>query len=356
VTRYGRTLLGLLLAGEAAGCLLYTDRINHAPTVVVVAPAAIEVDKGATYSANARDPDQGPQTLMFEWWLSEGRCGQGATRSGQYLGGGRGVTTMNVTRSNREPFCVSVFVSDDERAEGSDRVEGHAGNQPPVARIALVPPVPPNPGGLYPLYSTLRLAGTGEDPEGDALVLTWSMQLGGVTSVPLHCPGSQDVCISLDQPGPGSVSLTADDGGMKGMATLPWTTAEDRPPCITHTTPDVVMGRIVHDTTKDGPLVVSLLTADDDGDPYPPSRGKITIEYRWDFQPPDQWGRWDMRPEVESTANFPVVSLEPYRTHDFIVRLTYHDRTGLSATCREADPFCGTPACWQRVTWTITIL
>jgi hypothetical protein len=118
----------------------------------------------------------------------------------------------------------------------------------------------------------------------------------------------------------------------------------------------VVMGRIVHDTTKDGPLVISLFTAEDDGDPYPESRGKryVTIDYRWDFQ--SQPVRWPMVPASESTATLGLDQLEPYRTHDLIVRLTYQDRIDRSATCRDEDAFCGTPACYQRVTWTISIL
>jgi hypothetical protein len=354
-----RLALSLLLAGEAAGCLLYTDRINHAPTVTLRVPARIDVGQEVSYTADAADPDQDARTLVFEWWLNEGPCGQaGPARSGDHIDGGRGVASATVKRQKPDPFCLSVFVTDDAQAEASDSKPGQAANQPPTAAITVVSP---KGAGPYPLYGTLELSGAGKDPEQGPVTLVWSQTVAGQSVTPRRCEGSDHVCIPLDQPGPGAVTLQAtDDAGQSGTATFSWTTAEDRAPCIGHTTPEVVMGRIIHDTTKDGPLDVRLMSADDDGDPYPSSGQSmfpaISFAYRWDFDPPAAAIRAPVIPGSDAHVYFPLEFLESRRTHDLIVRLTYADRVARTGCPDDAD-FCqDRPGCYQRVTWTITIL
>ena len=51
-------MLGALLASASAGCLLYTDHINHPPTVTIMGPATVMFGDHPTYQVEASDPDQ----------------------------------------------------------------------------------------------------------------------------------------------------------------------------------------------------------------------------------------------------------------------------------------------------------
>jgi hypothetical protein len=218
----------------------------------------------------------------------------------------------------------------------------------------------PAGAGPYDLYSTVRLSGAeSNDPEGAPLTLAWSLQTGSTTVTPPRCPDSEDVCVRLDHPGSYAVTLTAaDDAGGVGRTALTFMAAEDRPPCIARTSPEVLMGRLVHDVARDGPLVVSLISVDDDGDPFPVRSGMETasISWRWDFQ--SELVRYPLAPGADVAAPFRVESLQPYRGHDLIVRLNYEDRVKRAA-CPDGEPFCAAvpgSGCYQRVTWTISVL
>jgi hypothetical protein len=268
----------LLLAGATPACLLYTDPINSAPTVTLVAPAVVHPFERDVYRAQASDPDGDSVTL--QWEMAPGKCPiSAADWAMQPRTTG---DTFEVQPPNHDPFCVGVMAVDGQGATSKPQFsDGTPSNRPPAPTLTSDPPL----ASSFPLYTSFRItAGPPRDEDGDDLTFTWKAldpqgkDLGNrLTACDAAHPEVR--CFTADQPGSYTLSVEASDAlaQAKSMAlTLP--VLEDAAPCIEATDP-----------VQEAPVVVLAATdlrnfevrrVRDDGHPFPPGpHGGTTFQW-----------------------------------------------------------------------------
>jgi hypothetical protein len=359
VTRSGCLLLAAL-AGST-GCLLFTDDINHLPTVELSGPDMVSRGDSARFDALAADEDQGEDSLTLEWRSRPAPCppsGTGMEVEPAMAGpvpANRTYVLQNVT----DPTCVWV-VARDERGAQASKAKVVAPNHLPQAVIDVVKGK--MAGDAFELYGVVQLTGThSTDEDRDVVTVAgWSMTTpDGKTRTPDVCPSAKDdVCVSLDRPGPTTFELTVRDSrGGQGQGKRTLMVAEDRPPCIETTMPDFRIGTFPHQSNA--PLRFELNVASDDGDPYPAAAELAKLTWEWRFEGDPDWSRQTMAFQY-SVLDFPPKDLALHAGRPLTVRFTYQDRVmrDLSrcaeGSCELVPPAAGAH-CYQRVSWTAVI-
>jgi hypothetical protein len=274
------TGLGLLLLVSAPpACLLYTDRINGAPTVAIVAPDAVFPGKDAAFAARVSDPDGDVVTLR---WMRVERDCQKTTAEDW-----KGVAPVAMGQSysmvpGQTAFCLHLVATDSSGAESMAAYAGNPRNSRPAVQLSVVDPAAAD---RYPLYTAFQLRATVVDPDRDPTTVTWKIRDGaGKDLTAAACAGGDpqvpSACFTAEHPGPLTVTATATDpGGQSDVATLTLPIAEDQPPCIEAADPAVDATEVVLALT-DPPRRFEVRQVRDDGNPFPPGpRGGAS--FRW---------------------------------------------------------------------------
>ncbi|HXU83598.1 MAG TPA: hypothetical protein VN914_19530 [Polyangia bacterium] len=283
--------IGLVLFAAAPACLLYTDPINSAPKVTMMAPAAVFPNQVAVFKAQASDPDG--DAVTFDWYVAGGKCADiapGEWPTEPSLSDTAGVFQLMARDHN--PLCVRVVARDRHGASSTaPPVEVIPKNRPPQPTLTVDPPLPPmmsmtSMAGSFPLYTSFRLTpGPARDEDGDAVEFTWKgldPQGADMTSALVACdPAHKEVrCFSGDVAGPYTISVMARDGIEEGAkpASLTLTVLEDAAPCIEVTEPTEDTAVVVLAPTASRSFEV--LRVRDDGNPLPPGpHGGATFQW-----------------------------------------------------------------------------
>jgi hypothetical protein len=364
--RCGRWL-GVFLISTCTGCLLYTDSVNVAPTVTIIAPDSITRGTSLTFRADAHDDQSAP--LDYSWRLTEGACPPGgALPDGTPIASGTQPTFTVTLTGTANDYCVAVSVADQFRASAASTATLHVEDQPPVAAITEVgtaligatPSVPP-----VPLWSALRFtAALSFDPDpADVLAFSWTLASpgGGAPATPPACADApDDVCLTVNQPGQYTLALTArDPAGATGSQSLSFTVAPDQAPCIADTAPPFLMAQLVRNPADD--LTFTVNRVNDDGDPLPPPADRpsmLSFSWSWRIGSTDPFTR--MADYDLPTFLFPGGSFQSGQTLQ--VRVEAHDRRPQQPeldACYAQSPLpalCEVRAgCDQWVTWTVDL-
>ena len=257
---------GLLLLATAPACLLYTDPINSAPKVTMIAPATVHPHERVTFKAQASDPDG--DAVSLDWYAVARKCAEVGAEWGDPTT--TDVFTLEVPDHN--PFCVRLVARDRHGASvAAEPYQGIPVNRVPVPTLTVDPPS----AGSFPLYTNFRLtAAPATDEDEDPVTFTWKgvdptgaeMELGLGSCDP---PRPDVRCFSAVRPGMYSVTVMANDGRQDSKpvsVTLP--VLEDAPPCIEVTDPSDDTRVVVLPVT--GSRSFEVRQVRDDGNPLPP--------------------------------------------------------------------------------------
>lgn len=381
-----------LLASGTAGCLLFTDPINTAPTVAIApGPELQKLVRNLTAQFTAVpvapavviDPDQSTESLNFDWYQDK-TCDKAL--NGPPKASGPGLVALPPFQpKDLGPGCVAVVVTDNHGATATATQRYEVVDLAPVAVLEIQPGTdqrPPVAGQAYPiaLFSKLTLSGAQSyDPDDDTKPTPiWNVYSADGTQVLMPgCPDNSKgpfVCtFSTSTPGTYSVQLLVNDSSdMQGEADQLIQVAEDE-------VPNIVLDSaqpLPPTSPNDPPL---LLLADlansfiinrveDDGDPYPASDPLTPTAspagFVWflrDYATDDFFHR-----VIGGGPTF-TIQASTYQAQDTIqVRVEYHDRV---TACQPRTPGCDAvfAACdvnaticyapYRRVewvTWTVT--
>lgn len=384
-TRGCQLLLPCLLAGWTAGCLLFTDAINNAPSVAITVQQdgqdanSLVRSKTAYFTAQASDPDQSTDSLQFDWY-------QGKTCDKALAG-------SPVPNAGHVPFpfqpadlgtgCVAVVVTDNRGATATATLKYEVVDQAPVADIKILPAAgqtDPVDGQTYPLalYSELTLSGAdSSDPDDVQPTPIWHVYSADDTEISLPgCPDNSKgpyVCtFSTETPGAYRVKLVVNDNIKTSTAEQVIQVAEDQLPSI-----DINSAQPLPPTSPNQPPRLLSANLDnsftinrvvDDGDPYPSSDSLhpspvspagFVWYFRYD-QPGAHFDRW-----IGDSPIFTIPAGAFLPEESIQVRVEYHDRVTacqpMTADCDAVIQACDPNAtiCYsidhraQWVTWTV---
>jgi hypothetical protein len=362
VTRSGCRLLAAAAASTAAaGCLLYTDHVNHRPTVDLVGPERVNRGDSASFIATPADEDQSAGSLTLEWRSRPGACPPPGTGL-EIMSAMAGPAAANLTyvlADVTDATCVWV-VARDERGAVAWKGKVVQANHLPQAVIDVVMGKIVA-GETFELYSTVQLSGShSTDADNDTVTVAgWSLTSPDLAiRTPEACPSAKDdACILLDRPGAHVVELAVRDSqGGQGRDKRTLMVADDRAPCIETTMPDFRIGTIPHESSA--PLHFELNAVSDDGDPYPAAADRAVLIWEWRFEGDPIWLRQRVMPHA--TLDFLPLELAAHAGRSLAVRLSYLDRVMRDLSrCEEAScelgPAVAGAHCFQRVGWTFQI-
>jgi hypothetical protein len=347
-------LLGALLAGAGSGCLLYTNHINHAPTVTVSGDTNVVFGTHPTFHAKAMDPDQSADTLTYEWHRQIGACPKPSPTADVGTGLMGGMDWVQDADLMAD-YCIWVVVSDAEgAATPSLGLTVTVTHRDPDAILEVVKPTA-TADDHYPLFTSFQLSSArSADSEtmGGTLTRVFTLTRDGQPSTPARCPdaGETDVCFVIDQPGELIVDLMVTDSrGHHSMAEKKLTVDPDSPPCITQTMPQFGLPKYVRDPSD---LTLEVTAVADDGDPFPASPQNLTFEWTWwlDGSTGEHNRKPDMRPRADFNNYF-------HPGDQINIRLRVTDRVNRDrefAACKPDDVTCAIGkdlTCFQWVTW-----
>ena len=361
-----RPLLLCLLASGTAGCLLFTDPINTAPSVTITPgpePPQLVRSKTAQFTAIATDPDQSSDSLRFDWY-------QDKSCDNAFLGAealSEAPAPPNPGHAAFPPFqptdlgsgCVAVVVTDKHGATASATQKYEVVDQAPSAVIEIQhtadQPAPVD-GQPYPLalYSKITLSGASSkdpDPQDDINSLTpiWLVYSSDGTQILLPgCPDSLKgalVCtFSTTTPGTYRVQLLVNDSNnLQGNAEQSIQVEGDQLPKIVL---DSVQP-LPPTSSSDPPLLLfadkantfTINRVEDDGDPYPRSDSSSPIlnspaGFVWFIRRPNA-PLFDRVIVAGPTFTIPKGTFD---AQDIVqVRVEYHDRV---TACQPRTPGC----------------
>jgi hypothetical protein len=378
-----------------AGCLVFSDPINSPPTVSLAAPSdPIVRGRSAVFVANAVDPDQGTDTLEFDWYRDR-TCDRAKQNPAELSGPGR--VTFSVYPTDMTPGCIVVVVTDKYGASASASQTYEVVDLPPTADIKILSPSSCQQSASdqpceIPLFSAAALSGNdSSDPDDLKQSLTpiwtvYSTSDNSQVTIPT-CPDKDKgafVCtFTTPTPGTYRVELVVNDpyeAQSQPPAEQFIKVDTDQPPNI-----DIDYAVPKPQTSPDDPPFVRLASQDntfainkveDDGDPYPPtnpagnSPASGFVWYVRQYLPKTlPFDRW-----VGQGASF-TVPANKYQPGDTIqVRGQYRDRVtacqpthtpGCDAAFQACGDFNGTLTCYaqasdgtlhiQWVTWTVEL-
>jgi hypothetical protein len=268
----------LLLVSAFPACLLYTDRINTPPEVVIERPE--QVHPGETARFKARLSDRDGDEVSVAWLRVDKGCNQ--TTPADWQGARRWEGNPLDMVPTHAPFCLKLVARDSEGAETIvDAIEGKPVNRPPEVTVGVVEPTTSD---RYPLFTTFRLRANAVDRDNDTLSYGWQVHDEGGEAVPLvGCPTAAQpevaACFTALRPGRYTATAQADDGFEPGRGMVVLMVDPDQPPCIDVTDPTVETPAVVLAVT-DPPRRFEVRRVRDDGHPFPPTPPRGT-SFRW---------------------------------------------------------------------------
>jgi hypothetical protein len=301
VTRPGWTVVCLSLhASASAGCLLFSDPINSAPTVSIKCPQpglaagddvtcpkdpTPELFRGSNaFEAVAFDKNQAAETLSFEWWYADKNCDlvfQGLSQRGPKIG----LAGFPYQNTELDDGCVGVVVTDSQGAFASASQLFTVVDRAPTADIKIasasgVTLPPPGQPLALPLFAKATLTGKdSKDPDEDKqLDYLWSVYSGDLQIAMPGCPDpSKDTYLctfASATPGTFRVQLVVADNWFKGTPVeqvievaddqLPKIVVESVRPAPPLPPEDVPLQLLA---SVDNTFAIARV--EDDGDPYP---------------------------------------------------------------------------------------
>jgi len=359
-------LVFLSLCGSS--CLLYTEDLNHSPTVDLMGDAETtwKAKPGPKYHAQASDQDQSADSLSYEWHRQLGACPASLTAAGVGTVPAPSKADFENDFDFDSQFCVWVLVRDKHGATAWDSVTTKVKHLPTTAMLEVVKPTP-SKDDHFPFMTVVQLSGAkSRDPESnEPLQFDWMVTRNGEKVMRQDCPdpANSEFCFTGDQDGTYSASLTVRDGrGGADTKKKDVFIDPDAPPCIERTEPMYGIAKIVRDATEENTF--ELKAVSDDVDPFPSvgSQGsKLSFEITW----------WHMgedpslpsgRRATGQGDQMPVAVFAPgyFKNGDQVfVRIKAFDRVDRSTALKncskdncELDPK-GHPGCYQWVTWTV---
>jgi hypothetical protein len=313
-----------------------------------------------TFTARPSDPDN--DRLEVDWTHNRGGCPALPPDDIK----GRDTTTYVVPSDDTDgPFCVWAIVRDRYDATVRRSYAAQPTNRDPSAKIVVTGTKEPYPP--FSLYRPFQMEAimVGDDLEGDALKFVWTLRSDhgnpiGDADLPA-CPGRgpEARCWTPQVGGlyTASVTVTDDHGGQQDLETEPFRVAEDAFPCLRITEPGLEMTRLFREADDQEPVQISVLSVDDDGDPFPNVNSSFGITFTW-FESTDTGPM--MRKDRENQASYVVSQTDVNNLGKTRrVRVEIADRNvmrsaKLLASCGEDDVCVSSPGCLQRMTWTVT--
>jgi hypothetical protein len=348
----------------ASGCILYTQPVNSAPTVKIVAPTQVIVrGQEIEIAANVTDPDGDPVTLGWSTSSSD-KCApplDATMRPPATFISPPGAPEFPLTLAPNDAtsVCVWVIATDSHGATAVDAIVVSSENRPPVAVIEVLEPTTKTSGGLYELYSVFHLsAAMSHDPDGD-MIQNPTFELTGFppaatpTLVACRTPTPTDLVTCLDVggwPGTYAVKLTVDDGHMGTDATTTMLVVDyDHPPCVKTTVPGQDASPIVAGPDEARTFEVQQIL--DDGAPLPTPADGAPARPTFAWKVRRNAGAWQT---IVGYDNINALTLPAgmYATGDVVdVNVTISDGVAmhLQPAC---DPMCPV-GCPQSASWTV---
>jgi hypothetical protein len=201
------------VALACAGC--FTDPINMSPTVAIDPIDPPFRGDPITFTATTSDPDGDTPTL--DWNRVDGPCPRAFHARSTWpttpwhLGPDFAVSAQDTVG----PFCVWARATDSAGAAVVDVRDVSPRNHPPVVKLTLDSPAD---APSFQPHTMFILSASATDADGDMLNFSWAIEDEPVGSTPTldSCQsGSQTIqCLTIDQPGDYTVSVTVDDGQM----------------------------------------------------------------------------------------------------------------------------------------------
>lgn len=296
--RWHQLVLVFAAALGLAGCLLFADPINKAPTVTVSTPAS-PVYRGQTveFTATVKDDRDPTSDLKVRWHVFSSSQASCLWISPIDWPGGISADAPDKAFSWKfdgvdQVNCVCAQVTDGKGAQG------YGCSQPIRAATPVPVAVIEDASGLLSgqsrrLCSQIQLsAESSRFPDGDPVQYTWSLRYAGDSaagrSVTLGpCSGDKTAvhqCFYAAVPGTYTVSLSIDDlldknhpaSGSAPDFVIP--VAEDTPACIRRTDPDGLSQRILIDQSR----TFKAVSVDDDCEPFPSVSGSTgPVQFVW---------------------------------------------------------------------------
>jgi hypothetical protein len=383
VGRWHELVLVFAAALGLAGCLLFSDPVNKAPTVTVSTPASpIYRDTTVEFAATVKDDRDSPSDLQLRWhvfptteqsclWISSGDWPRGGIQSAPtdqpFPYKFDSVDTMN---------CVCAQVTDSKGAQGYGCSQAiRAATPVPVAVIK-------DESGLLSgqarrLCSQIKLsAEDSKFPTGDLVQYRWSLQSAG-RPVPLsNCPDDNTAvhqCFYAAAPGTYTASLTIDDlldknnptSGTSPDFVIP--VGVDTPPCIRRTDPEARSQLILLDQSR----LFKAVSVDDDCEPFPMVSGSTgATQFVWsvlDNTSSDASG-WVRQTDSSESFTVSQAKFPNARPGDMVkIRLEVRDtpvqqmyQAGVTVCSTATETCCGPTGCTggandcvRWTTWTV---
>ena len=393
VGRWHQHSLVLAAALGVSGCLLFADPVNKAPAVkdISTKAAVIYRDQPVDFWATVSDDKDSPSALQLRWHEFEA----GETKSCLWVTPNQWPTGIKTSpldapysfkAESLKTMCLCAQVTDSNGASGY-------GCSLPIKPVALPPDITDDSGVASnidrPLCSQVRLSAHNADyPTGSPVQFNWTIQYSGTDangkSVQFvacdPAPTSKDVhrCFSASVPGTYTVSLeivdNTDSSAPSKTMSEPFVipVAKDVPPCIRRSDPGVNAQRIL--LSGDQSRAVSVLSADDDCEPYPGVAGSTgTTQFVWSVLDPTSGTTATWAPQTNTSPSFTVSQSQfpNARPGDTIkVRLEVRDTLVQSdygtikdygnTICPDSTDICCGPggcpsanACVRWTTWTV---
>jgi hypothetical protein len=375
-----------LLASGTAGCLLFTDPINTAPSVAITPGGGPDTPKlvrgrDAQFTALANDPDQSTDSLNFDWYHDK-TCDKA-------LNGPPAISRPGLVAF--PPFqpkelgsgCLAVVVTDKHGATAQATQRYDVVDLAPVAVLEILPAAGQRPaieGQPYPiaLFSQITLSGANsDDPDDVKPTPIWHVFSADKTEILVPgCPDNSKgpyVCtFTTSTPGTYRVQLVVSDDYESIAAEQFIQVADDQ-------LPNIVLDSaqpLPPTSPNDPPLLLladlantfTIIRVEDDGDPYPSSDPLNPTASPAGFV-------WFVRDYAIDNFFHRVIGGGPtftlpaqaYQPQDTIqVRVEYHDRV---TACQPRTPGCdavfaacdvNATICYaadrrvEWVTWTVT--
>jgi hypothetical protein len=395
VGRWHLLLLGLAATLGFSGCLLFAGPINKAPTVTVSTPVKPYYrGQPLLFWATVKDDHDDTATLQLRWheFNTNANCLEFASANWP---------SDILTSAVNSPFsftptdpnltsCVCAQVTDSKGAQGYGCASPITAENPvPIVRI--VDESGGQSGDTRRLCSSIKLSadvklpGNVSVPAGDTLEYEWRVRYSGSYSAgksPQFSPCDADKkgveqCLYGVAPGTYTVSLRVIDNGdtsTAGVASdFEIVVAEDQPPCLERTDPDVYAQRIL--LSRSGDLSgtyqsrsLKAINVDDDCEPYPQVSGSTgESQFFWFVFDPTSSANPSWVRQTEATNTFVVSSAKfpNARPGDVIkVRLEVRDKAHPSVPgvqiCADTTDICcgpngckGTNDCVRWTTWAV---
>jgi hypothetical protein len=401
VTRSVRAVAYLTLL-SSAGCLLFSDPINTAPTVSLSCtqeafstvcaqgqePPSFFRQANVQFQATVSDPNQDASTLELAWYVTQD-CEP--VPSGLAAGPKVGLTQFPFLPTDLGHVCVTAVVTDRQGASAKASRDFEVVDQPPVAGLDVVPTaglVLPEPGQplMLPLFAKVTFTGAGsKDPDDDPNQLTygWSVYSGTTQLSMPGCPdpGKPHLCtFTAASAGDYRVQLVVFDPYPSFKRSDP--PAEQAIRVATDQLPNIVLDLAQPSpptSLNDAPLQLlagfdnsfSINRVEDDGDPFPssdPARPYPTppAGFLWSYQTGTDPSFHRLIGETGPYFTLRADPSDAFWPQDSIrLRVEYHDRVtacqpktaGCDAVFRACDP--SAVICYsqdlrvQWVTWSV---